>query len=166
MAEPSLSANTAGLSGRYDAAAISVADRLAIRELLSRHFYALDGLTALVPGDAAVNWAVTFTPDGRFTLVRANGEVVVEVQGRDALASAFRSFPDVDRTRHWINDLLIEPVDADTVDAGCYIIALDVGSNPAPIIRTGVYIDRIVRLDGEWRYQSRRLILDPASPAA
>ncbi len=155
----------AGLSGRTGAA-MPVADQLAIRDLFARHFYALDGLTTLVPGAPARSWAGTFTPDGRFAIVRASGETVVEVAGRPALEALFAQFPDVERTRHWINDLLIEPIDADTADAGCYIIALDIGTNPAPIIRTGVYVDRVVRQDGAWLFASRRLILDPSSPAA
>lgn len=158
-------AMSAGLRGR-SGIEMPVADQLAIRNLLARHFYALDGLTALVPGAPARSWAETFAPDGRFTIVRASGETVVEVAGRPALEALFAQFPDVERTRHWINDLLIEPLDADSADAGCYIIALDIGSNPAPIIRTGVYLDRIVRKDGAWLFESRRLILDPSSPAA
>ncbi|MEO1133796.1 MAG: nuclear transport factor 2 family protein [Cyanobacteria bacterium J06639_1] len=139
-------------------------DRLAIQELNSRYFYAIDGLTALLPGDPDRHWAETFAPDGSFSIVDADGSILMDVQGTDALVEAYRSFPDVATTRHWINDLLIE-TDGDDVKSGCYIIAMNIAANPAAIVRTGVYRDRLVKGSDGWKFQNRTLILDPNSPA-
>ena len=74
---------------------ISPADRLEITELYSRHFYSLDGLTAIVGGEADRNWADTFTPDGEFSIVRANGDIVAKVRRREELVKIYATFPDV-----------------------------------------------------------------------
>jgi hypothetical protein len=144
---------------------VSDGDRLAIQELLSRHFYALDGLTQLVPGNAARNWAETFTENGTFRLERANGDVVAEVSTRGKLEALFSQFTAIETTRHWTNGQIIEPVSTTEVSGGCYIIALDIGQNPSPITRSGQYRDRIVKTAAGWKFDRRTLTLDPSSPA-
>ena len=139
-------------------------DELAIQALYSRHFYSLDGLTAVTGGQADRNWAATFTPDGQFTIVRSGGERLFEARGTEQLTSAYATFPDVATTRHWINNLVIEP-DGAGARSSCYIMAMNVEVFPATIIRTGLYDDRLVKVAGDWKFQSRTLILDPGSPA-
>jgi excisionase family DNA binding protein len=60
---------------------------------------------------------------------------------------------------------IIEPVSTTEVSGGCYIIALDIGQNPSPIIRSGQYRDRIVKTAAGWKFDRRTLTLDPSSPA-
>ena len=139
-------------------------DELAIQALYSRHFYSLDGLSAVTGGRADVNWAATFTPDGKFAIARSGGERLFEAFGTEQLISAFATFPDVATTRHWMNNLVIEP-DGAGAHGGCYIIAMNVGVSPAAIIRTGIYDDRLVKVASDWKFQSRTLVLDPHSPA-
>lgn len=146
-------------------ATLSAEDRLQLQELNARYFYALDGLHTLIPGDPAQNWANTFTADGTFSIVQANGEPIIQIQGTQALIDAFKSFPDIATTRHWINDLLIEPAEQG-VKSGCYIIAMNIKDNPATVVRTGVYQDQVVNQSGQWKFQSRTLILDPCSPVS
>ncbi|ELR98754.1 nuclear transport factor 2 family protein [Gloeocapsa sp. PCC 73106] len=143
---------------------LSADDRLDIQELNARYFYAIDGLDILIPGDPAQNWANTFTSDGSFSIVQANGDPVLQIQGTKALIETFASFPDIATTRHWINDLLIEQT-ATGVTSGCYIIAMNIKNNPATIVRTGIYQDQLVKVSNQWKFQSRKLILDPNSPA-
>jgi hypothetical protein len=151
--------------GMQDQNMISDGDRLDIYELLARHFYALDGLNQIVPGSAARNWAETFTVNGSFRLERSDKTTVVELSGRDNLEQLFAKFTDIETTRHWTNGLIIQPVSDVLVKAGCYIIALDIGKNPSPTIRSGTYSDTITKVDGKWLYDHRCLTLDPASPA-
>ncbi|MBE9098315.1 nuclear transport factor 2 family protein [Vacuolonema iberomarrocanum] len=144
---------------------LSANDQLAIHALNSRYFYTLDGLTFLIPGDAAENWADTFTPDGRFSIVRWDREVVMEVSGRKALADAFRTFPDIETTRHWSNNFFIV-TDGAAIKSGCYIVAMDIKQIPARLERTGLYEDELAKVGDAWKFKSRTLILDPASPGA
>jgi len=140
-------------------------DRLEIQELTARHFYALDGLHRLLKGDPAIHWADTFTVDGTFALQNHLDEVLFSATGRTALIDAQRGFPDVDSTRHWIGDLLIED-HPEGARSGSYIIAMNISVNPAATIRTGIYDDLLVKVDGSWKFKSKILILDEMSPSA
>jgi SnoaL-like domain len=140
---------------------ISPADRLEISELYSRHFYSLDGLTAILGGEADQNWAETFTADGEFSMVRANGGVLALARGTEELVRIYATFHHT--TRHWMNHLLILP-DESGVRGSCYILGLDIKELPYKIIRTGIYEDQLVQVDAAWKFQARKLILDPSSP--
>ena len=148
-----------------NAADISSADRLQISELYSRHFYSLDGLIAVVGGEANQNWADTFTADGEFSIVRANGDVLAQARGTAELVKTYATFPDDQTTRHWMNNLLLRPNEAG-VRGGCYIIAIDIKDFPFRIIRSGLYEDQLAKVGAAWKFQTRKLILDPTSPAA
>jgi hypothetical protein len=142
---------------------LSAQNILAIQDLNTRHFYALDGLDSLIPGDPAINWANTFTRNGTFTITRATGEVLMKATGSEELVRTYKTFINIATTRHWIDDLVIEP-DGKGAKSGCYIIAMNIQNNPATIVRTGVYQDRLVMIDHHWKFKSRTLILDPNSP--
>lgn len=142
-------------------AEISSTDRLDIAELYSRHFYSLDGLTAMFGGQAGQNWAETFTADGEFTMARANGDILASARGTAELVKVYATFHHP--TRHWMNHLLILADDSG-VRGGCYILALDIKDLPYHIIRTGLYEDQLAQVDGDWKFQSRKLTLDPNSP--
>ena len=146
-------------------AELSSADRLEISELYCRYFYSIDGLTAIVGGKADQNWADTFTADGEFSVVRANGDVLAKVRGTAELLKLYATLPDVETTRHWTNNLLVRP-DELGVRGGCYIIAIDIKVFPGRIVRSGVYEDRLAKVGAAWKFQSRKLILDPGSPVA
>ena len=143
---------------------ISPADQLKITELYSRHFYSLDGLTAIVGGEADQNWADTFTPDGEFSLARANGDIVAKVRGREELVKIYATFLDIQTTRHWMNNLVMHPNEFG-VRGGCYIIAMDIKTFPCRFVRSGHYEDQLVKVSAAWRFKTRKLILDPSSPA-
>jgi hypothetical protein len=144
---------------------LSCDDRLAIQNLNSRHFHALDALDRILPGDPAETWADTFHSDGIFEIQSAEGNVIFKAQGRDELIKAHRSFPDIAITRHWISNLLIE-AHPQGARSGSYIIAMNISVNPATIIRTGTYDDIVVLKGDLWLYQQKTLILDAFSPSA
>jgi hypothetical protein len=146
-------------------AALTTADQLEIQALSACYFYALDGLHTLAGGEPSENWVKTFTPDGTFAILQSSGERLLEVSGAEALLQAYHSFTDVETTRHWVNNLWMAG-DAGEVRSGCYIIAMNIQTNPAMIIRTGVYQDHLVQYENRWRFFNRTLILDPYSPAA
>jgi hypothetical protein len=139
--------------------AVDSQELLAIQQLNARYFYAIDGL--LGP-DSAAMWAATFTADGTFLLLNATGDVVLQATGTEELISIYEDFPDIATTRHWINNLLLEATAAGAT-GGCYIIAMDIQNSPASIARTGLYTDQLVKVNGQWRFQSRTLTLDASS---
>ena len=142
---------------------LSEQDRLDILNLNAKHFHSLDALTYIVEGDPAETWANTFHPDGLFQTLAADGEVIFQAQGRDELINVHRNFPDISTTRHWICNVLIESHPRGA-RSGSYIIAMDIGVNPAAIIRTGTYDDLLSARDGVWLYEKKVLILDAFSP--
>jgi len=136
-------------------------DMLAIEQLNARYYQALDGLLG---ADSDVKWANTFTADGTFLTLEADGSIVYDATGTKALVEVYSTFPDVATTRHWTNNLLIEPEDSGA-RASSYIIAMDIADSPSSIVRTGIYTDHLVRVGHEWRFQRRTLTLDPNSPS-
>lgn len=144
---------------------LSPADRLEISQLYALHFYFLDGLTGVVGGKPDENWANTFSADGEFSIATASGEILASVRGTADLVKIYANFPDVETTRHWMNNLITR-ADETGVRGGCYIIALDIKAFPGKIIRSGRYEDVLVKVEGSWKFQARKLILDPGSPAA
>ena len=138
-------------------------DRLDILNLNSKYFHSLDALTNIFAGDPAEIWASTFHPDGLFQMTDAEGNIIFQASGRDELINAHCSFPDISTTRHWICNVLIEPHPIGA-RSGSYIIAMNIGVNPATIIRTGTYDDLISSRNGVWLYEKKVLILDPLSP--
>ena len=144
---------------------LSEKDRLDILNLNSKHFHSLDALTYVLEGDPAETWASTFHPNGLFQTLAADGKVIFQAQGRDEVIDTHRNFPDISTTRHWICNVLIEPHSIGARSAS-YIIAMDIGVNPAAIIRTGTYDDLLSARDGVWLYEKKVLILDAFSPKA
>jgi hypothetical protein len=136
-------------------------DMLAIEQLNARYYHALDGLLG---ADSDVKWANTFTANGTFLTLDADGSVIYDVTGTRALVEVYSTFPDVATTQHWTNNLLIEPDDSGA-RASSYIMAIDIANSPSSIVRTGLYTDHLVRVGHEWRFQSRTLTLDPNSPS-
>ena len=149
------------LSTQFIEKSLSSEDILAIQQLNSRYFYAVD---ALLDGNNGEIWANTFTSDGTFSLLDAENNIIFQAKGTQELLQTYETFPDVKNTRHWSNNLLIE-VDPEGVKASCYIIAMSIHTLPATIIRSGIYKDRLVKAHGSWKFHSRSLILDPNSPA-
>jgi hypothetical protein len=144
---------------------LTAQDRLEIQELNARHFYALDGLNVLLPGDPAEHWADTFTADGTFEILNANGAKLFSSSGREELMRAQRQFPDIATTRHWIGQLLIES-HPEGAKSASYIIAMNIAINPAAIIRCGTYNDLLTKTHESWKFKSKILTLDQFSPSA
>ena len=120
-------------------------DQLEIMELMARYNHAIDG------GDAEA-WAGTFTGDGVFEgsagTVRGREELLAFVRGRDPSR----------RVRHWNNNILIEG-EGDEAAAKVYLVTFDVSGPPALRI-SGVYHDRLRRVNGEWKFAHRRVETD------
>jgi hypothetical protein len=145
----------------HAAGQLSTDDIIAIQQLNARYVVAIDDL---VPSSTAV-WADTFVPDGSFTLRDSAGNIQVHAEGTAQLKAQCALFPDRANTRHWVTNLLIEP-DGDGARATSYVISLR--TKPAPpavaaIALTGVYRDKLRKLNGSWKITTRDLTLDAGS---
>lgn len=125
-----------------------------IRQLLARYNLAIDF------GDAD-GWAACFAPDGVFECkgVPDGSPLGGRYQGTDALrvyAETHRSVTK-GRARHWNANTMIEG-DGNTATMTCYLLVLTVGGPLRGV--TGVYHDRLRKVDGEWRFIERSIALD------
>ena len=152
-------------SSRNNYPSLNDQDRLEILNLNAKHFHSLDAITGILEGDPAETWAETFHPKGLFQTLGSDGSLIFQAQGRDELIQAHRNFPDISTTRHWICNVHIEP-HPNGARSGSYIIAMNIGENPATIIRTGTYDDLLTLKNGVWLYEKKILILDDFSPKA
>ncbi|MEX2373109.1 MAG: nuclear transport factor 2 family protein [Dehalococcoidia bacterium] len=123
--------------------ALNTDDRIAIQDLLARYNHAIDG------GDA-VAWAATFTSDGTF---ESGGRTH---EGTEALTAFAGQFAErMAGSRHWNNNLVIEG-DGDAATMHCYLILV----RNKEVVTTARYEDTLRRVDGAWRFASRRVVPD------
>lgn len=144
-----------------DPALQQIADRTLIRELMDRYGTVHDSGT---PDE----YADLFTAEGEIAI--GGGPVVVK--GREALLAQARS--DHDRygvtdaqgrwssiMRHLISNAQVTITGEDTAEGNCYVTTVvrkgDVG--PA-ILSISRYVDRYVKVDGQWRIQHREIFLE------
>jgi SnoaL-like domain len=130
-----------------------------IRQLLGRYNLAID------LGDAE-GWAATFTPDGVFRctgLPEAN-PLGGRYEGTDELIAYATTHFGIytGRARHWNANLLIDG-DGDTATMRCYMLSLTAGAGRLAGT-TGIYEDRLRKVDGEWRFIERHIAIDGVGP--
>jgi hypothetical protein len=63
------------------------------------------------------------------------------------------------RARHWNWNLEIDG-DGEAATMRCYMLALSVGKPPTVAGSTGVYRDRLRKLDGRWLFVERHITVD------
>ncbi len=120
---------------------ISIDDRMAILDLCSRYNYYVDT-------GAAERWADTFTADGVFE--NADGRS----QGRDELITFAVGFAkQYPGAMHFTDNHLFEQ-DGDVVKHKCFL-SFQIPSEGPPTIALVGYEDKLVRVDGEWKFSER-----------
>lgn len=128
-----------------------------IRQLLARYNFAVD------LGDAE-GWADCFTPTGVFHCTPEGGPLTGRHEGRAALVAYARTHYGLNqgRARHWNWNLEIAG-DGTTATMRCYLAGLRATGpeSPAGIGATGVYRDRLVKVDGRWLFAERHIHIDP-----
>ncbi len=122
---------------------ISIDDRMAILDLCAEYNYYID------TGESE-KWADTFTADGVFD------GAVGKAEGRDALVAFSKQFGiDYPGAMHFTDNHLFEQ-DGDAMKHKCFLsfqVPSDGGTN---LILVG-YEDELVRVDGTWKFRSRRV---------
>lgn len=120
-------------------------DYEAIRQLVARYNVAFDELDVEA-------WANCFTEDGFFERSNAGRSY----SGRAELKELISGFPV--KGRHVTTDFQIH-VNGDEATMSCYLTYLD-RANHHSVAMFGVYADELRRVDGEWKFSSRRLAVD------
>jgi hypothetical protein len=125
---------------------LSLADRLAIQELIARYNWAIDTRDG-------VGVANTFTADGSFD----GGRIA---QGRDELI-AFGELRDRPPwpagvgSQHWVTNLVLEGNNV-RVHARSFFIRQNVDNGVVASTNLGYYHDEIVNIEGRWLFEKRR----------
>ena len=135
-------------------------DRVAITDLVARYGHAVND------GDLDA-WVATWTPDGHF-----EGSLG-EARGHDDLRAflARMKASVAGTTRDYTSNTVLD-LDGDTATETSYVHTVDTSARAdaaTPIVvATAVYHGRLVRTAGGWRFQHRRLDVDPnyAAPDA
>ena len=123
---------------------LSAEDRLAIMDLSARYCHATDSHNAEA-------WADTFTADGAIEAPQGTS------QGRDALmqfaAGVNGAMPKV---RHHVSNLVISG-DGDSATMSSYLNLINTDGNAT--VFTATYEDQIARVDGEWKFAHRKIVI-------
>ena len=131
---------------------LSVEDRLAIQELYARYCWAID------TGDPDALVA-TYTSDGAFE--PPTGQVIA---GHEALRTwaiaraAFRKTEATTNGQHWSTNLVAEG-DGVRAKARCYFMRIAQKGDPMSVIFdvSGWQSDELRKIDGAWKFQSRKV---------
>ncbi|MFD6159954.1 nuclear transport factor 2 family protein [Nocardia sp. NPDC060256] len=134
------------------------ADRLAIRELIDAYAHCADRRDA--PGQLAL-----FTPDTHFVVYMdaTAAEPTQELHGRDALFPVFDNLNTYRVTTHFNGQSTIA-YDGDRATGETYCLAhhlsIDDSEQRALMIASIRYLDEFAKLNGEWLFAERRLMVD------
>jgi 3-phenylpropionate/cinnamic acid dioxygenase small subunit len=108
----------------------------------------------------AERWASSFTEDGMFdspTYGRA-------VTGREELTAFARAVFDSLGgcvQRHYLCNLVVQPINADRVTASCYVQIVVTAAEEAPrLVRSVTFADVVVRVPDGWRVLTRSVRVD------
>ena len=134
------------------------ADRLAIRELVDAYAHCADRRDA--KGQMAL-----FTEDTRFLVFMdaTAAEPTQELHGRDSLAPVFDNLNTYRATTHF-NGQSTVAVDGDRASGESYCLAHHISrgedAERTIMVASIRYLDQFVKLDGEWYFAERRLMVD------
>ncbi len=123
-------------------------DREAIRELIARYGYVVDGRDIDTLADL-------FTADGCFR----SSDGVIDAHGREAVIRTFHGrYAALQFSLHWTHDCIVEfdPADADRA-TGLVGSHAEVHRNGVTMIAALQYQDRYRRESGRWRFADRLL---------
>lgn len=134
----------------------SAEDRFAISELLNRMAYYydeghLDDLAASYAADAVMSMQI------------GGGDMVGPFEGRDSIMELYRGAKasQTDVRRHDITNIMFD-ASGDTLSVISYLTLFATEHGETKLLTTGVYRDRVVQVDGEWKIAVRHIDLDSA----
>lgn len=137
-----------------DSAALSVADRIAIQDLIARYGWALDtgdmeSLLSCFTADCLIVEEVFEDPD------RWEGH-----EGVRGLAEHYWSSPGFPGRQHHVTQSLVEANTPDAAAVKSFAFVTECRGEPPYTLRfTGYYDDRLVKLEDKWLFRERTIRL-------
>lgn len=126
---------------------LSAEDHLAILNHVARYNHAIDLGTP-------EEWADCFTGTAEF-----DAEPIVHCHGRaDLIDFATATLTENRLGRHWTSNVLVAG-DGDRATTLVYLLMVRSGK-VGELGNTGVYRDRLVKQDGQWRFEYRKLTFE------
>ncbi len=123
---------------------LSAEDQLAIMDLSARYCHATDS-------HDSEGWADTFTADGAIEAPQGTS------QGRDALIQFSQGVnTGMPNVRHHISNIVICG-EGDSATMKSYLNLINTEGNAT--VFTATYEDQIVRVDGEWKFAHRKIVV-------
>lgn len=136
-------------------ATASVEDRMMINDLFVRYTTALDA------GDVETIVAC-FTEDGALESPAVG--IYSGRQGIREFAERFARFQQRgSQLRHFISNLAMQ-VDGDAARATCYLLNVITRNGKTELMAPGRYDCRLAKIDGEWLFKHRLVVLDGEVP--
>lgn len=123
----------------------TTADKLEIQELTARYALAMDE-------HDTPRWLETWAPNGSW-------EGALGTYQGDRLPLLLRDLGErIVHRRHIITNYIVD-VSGDEAQQSCYMQIVAYKEGPK-IVATAVYRDRLKKIDGQWRFMSRRMTID------
>ena len=134
---------------------LDVEDKLLIHELLSKAAHALD--THNVD-----NIMACFDKDAIMTVNIAGGTVVGPFEGNDAIRGLMAGAVEVqtDVRKHLITNIFFEGFDETSAAVVSNLTLFATENEANKLVTTGVYHDKVKKIDGQWIIAERTLDLD------
>lgn len=135
---------------------LSVEQKMAIHELLSRAAYAYDERDMTMLADS-------FSKDARFSMRIAGGDLAGPFEGHTAIMDLMKGSMDqqTDVRRHIISNIFFDQASAETkVISNLTLVATDNGE--IQLLTSGVYYDTVIEEGGRWCICNRHIDLDKA----
>jgi 3-phenylpropionate/cinnamic acid dioxygenase small subunit len=127
-------------------------DRSGVEMLIAKYAKAVD------MGDVEAYlacWAPTGTSEAAYGV--AKGHDALRVRFEQMQASGFSK-----GKRHVVTNITLQLLDASRAAASSYLIVIERESPPPRVIATGTYDDVVAFSEGVWRFEARKLTLDPS----
>ncbi len=125
-------------------------DREEIRELYARYAHAIDN-------GQFEEWVNCFTEDGTFESPRF---------GRHTGHAGLRRFTQIYRESlggakpvHQISNVSFS-INGDRATSGCYLVYYHCKEGKTALCAVGHYVDRLRKVSGEWKFESRLVVVD------
>ena len=129
----------------------TIADKLAIQELMARYCFAIDF------GDIE-GWVSCFTKDGIFETPFGTFKGLSALRGYISERKAERREKGF-QLRHIVTNSIIN-VQKDRASSKCYLLLLMVSPEGVKLLSTGVYNDESRRIRGKWYFSHRKIEFD------
>jgi hypothetical protein len=131
---------------------LSAQDQLEIQMLSSQYAIAMDE-------NDAETWLKTWSDDG----VWQGG--LGRYEGLSRLRQLFTDLGErIKGKRHLMTNFVIAGA-GDSASQKCYLVVVEIGQ-PASLVSTLVYNDRLQKIDGHWKFSQRQVALDQAKPSS